>query len=280
MRTQYALLLLTAMLLLSNFSLLAQNKNDTNAILDLADKYTKGYYLNDNNAMKEVLHPDVFKTTILNITDTNAGLVYASYSIMTNYYAKSDTTGTAKAKEKAATTETEILSIDGQMAMVLLRSEGFSDILHLVKTAKGWQVKNSSWVAEKGSYWYRPLDSVVQAASREMIMKSAKNFINGFGMKRAGLLEAALLPESQFSVLHLKDDGGIWFDISGYSMLVTQMLFAKSDDEEPECEIELLAQVHGVAAVKITTPSTVQYLNIGYFAGTWKVVAVLLMEVE
>lgn len=234
------------------------------AVLD----YTDGFYSGDASRMERAVHPDLNKAYPRYLARTGrTAPAYTTYSMLIEI----TRAGTGKLADSARHLKAEVVTIDGNFANAKVISANFSDYLQLARINGEWKIINVLW--NGGPPNLVRLNGFKEEAERDRVEKAALNYIQGFASADVARLKETLDPEfTRASLIPVQQTGRTMVQRQRFESLLENAYAGTGKQEEAarDNRAEVIGMMDGLALAKVTTATSVEYLQMYWDGVSWK----------
>lgn len=125
-------------------------QDDLSAVEEVSRKYWEAWYTGDVELMRQCLHPDLDKRSLVRLVlDSRAALINSD---LTTRSTMLDLTraGVGETDTEDQSIEITVLAALHYLASVKASGNGMTDLLHLMKFPEGWRIIHSVWTLDGG----------------------------------------------------------------------------------------------------------------------------------
>ncbi len=257
-----------------NASFAAEIKGDSALIRQAVLDYAEGVYSGDVTRLERAILPDLSRACPRKLPRTGGfALALTTYTqLLENSRAR-----VGALPDTARHLEIAILNIDSLVAGARVISASFNEYLQLVKLNGQWRILNILWNGGPAAATYYP--GFTPDSERVAVMQAAKDYLDGLFSADAAKLELALDPEFSKVSFAAVGQNGTAPARQNYALLREAALarVGKIDEVYRVTTPTMLDAMNGLAAVKVETIATREYLQLYKKGNQWRVVNSVLL---
>jgi hypothetical protein len=274
MRTAWSAIIIVSLAVLAA-SAQTVSEEDRAAIVKTGLDYGDGFYAGDAVRMERALHADLNKVVVVPFPQTRSyRLSYSTVSGLIEM-ARAKAGYLEEEKRKAKVT---VLEVNGDVACAKLNSAQCNDYLQMVKVDGEWKIVNVLWTLGPDAPNRLPLTGFDPAGEKPAIQKTALDFIEGMLGGEVERVERAIHPEASRAVFTaIPTTGKKMISRNRYSGLVEPIRARINVAPEGmrKADVRILDIMDGMAFVEAMNPSSVNYLQMAWMDGNWKIINIL-----
>jgi thiol-disulfide isomerase/thioredoxin len=234
------------------------------AVLD----YAEGFYSGDASKMKNAIHYDLNKAFPRYLPNSGqVALTYSTYSMLVGLCAAK----TGVRDDTARHIRVRILEITPETATVKLLSADFNDYLQLAKTAEGWKIINVLWNSPGNAAWLKDFSPEEE---HQGIGNAVNAYLQGTQSGDVGRLRVFVSDDfNRASFVPAGKGGAMALQRIRFDGLSQNSWAGNGRQEETQRDnsYEILDVMDGLAAVKLSTVRSTEYLQLYKDSNGWKV---------
>jgi peroxiredoxin len=242
---------------------------DTAAVKQAALDYAEGYYSGDAARMERAIHPDLNKATPRDLPQTGRTiLAYTTYSSLMEYTRGKTGFLTDTARHISVT----ILSLENDVANILVTSAKFIDYLQEIRLDGQWKIVNVLFTS--GLSGPPRMKDFNPDAEKPSILVTLQNYLGGLAAGDAGRLGLAIGPElNRITLNAATGEVGANLRRQRYEALMETTLagIGKQDEFYRNYRCDILDVRDGMAMARCVSPRAVEYVQLYKGNGDWKI---------
>lgn len=247
------------------------------AVLETTMNYVEGAYTASAERMAKAVHPELNKVTLVTLPQTGTCFLRNAGSSRLVEVVR----GMQVVPEDKRNIRTEILDIGDDMAVVLMDSSDWHDLLQIAKVDGEWKIVNVLWVPnpESAGGQRNPHPEMdTPEAEAAAVRAAALDYIEGAYSGDAERMARGVHPQlNKVVVVTHPRTGHVFLDKMSSTYLIegTRAGLGLVPEGERNIEIEIYDVNYGIAALKVTSAMYIDHLQLAKVSGQWRIVNVL-----
>ncbi len=252
-------------------------EEERKVVIETAMNYMEGAYTGNADRVTKAVHPELTKVQLSTFPQT--GTYYLQPAGAT--WLIEVVRGRQVVPEDERHIELEVLDIGDDMAVVMIDTAHFHDLVQLAKTEGEWKIVNVLWIPnpESESGQRNPPPPMADPEVEEQaIEEAALDYIDGAYSGDADRMARGVHPElTKVRVATHPKTGEDFLDKTSASLLVeaTKARLMMLDEAARNIQVEIYDSRHGIAVVKVVSAMYIDHLQLAKVKGEWRIVNVL-----
>ena len=252
-------------------------EEDKKAVVETAMNYMEGAYTADAERMALAVHPELTKVQLSTFPQT--GTYYLRPAGATRLIEV--VRGMQVVPEEDRKIELKVLDIGNDMAVMMMDSAHFHDLLQLAKIEGEWKIVNVLWIPNpdsEGGQRNPPPPMGEPEVEEQAVKDAALDYIDGAYSGAADRMARGVHPElTKVRVVTHPRTGEAFLDNTSASLLVegTKAQLMMLDEAARNIEVEIYDSRHGIAVVKVVSAMYIDHLQLAKVNDEWRIVNVL-----
>jgi len=252
-------------------------EEDKKAVVETVMNYMEGAYTADAERMALAVHPELTKVQLSTFPQT--GTYYLRPAGATRLIEV--VRGMQVVPEEERNIELKVLDIGDDMAVVMMDSAHFHDLLQIAKINGKWKIINVLWIPNpesEGGQRNPPPHMDESVVEEQAITAAALDYIDGAFSGDTDRMARGVHPElTKVRVVTHPKTGEVFLDNTSASLLVegTRAQLMMLDEAARNIEVEIYDSRHGIAVVKVVSAMYIDHLQLAKVDDKWRIVNVL-----
>ena len=252
-------------------------EEDKKAVVETAMNYMEGAYTASAERMAKAVHSELTKVQLSTFAQT--GTYYLRPAGATRLIEV--VRGMQVVPEEDRNIELKVLDIGNEMAVVMMDTSHFHDLLQLAKISGEWKIINVLWIPNpesEGGQRNPPPVMAEDAAEEQAVTAAALDYIDGAYSGDAERMARGVHPDlTKVRVVTHPKTGGVFLDNTSASLLVegTRAQLMMLDEDARNIEVEIYDSRYGISTVKVVSAMYIDHLQLAKIDDEWRIVNVL-----
>jgi hypothetical protein len=252
-------------------------EEEQKAVIETAMNYMEGAYTASAERMAKAVHPELTKVQLSTFPQTGTYYIRPAGATRLIEVVR----GMQVVPEDQRNISLEVFDIGNDMAIVMMDSADFHDLLQIAKINGEWKIINVLWIPNpesEGGQRNPPPPMGDVAAEEQAITEAALNYIDGAYSGDADRMARGVHPElTKVRVVTHPRTGESFLDNTSASLLVegTRAQLMLLDEADRNIEVEVFDSRHGIAVVKVVSAMYIDHLQLAKVNDEWRIVNVL-----
>ncbi|MDD5361072.1 MAG: nuclear transport factor 2 family protein [Ignavibacteria bacterium] len=251
---------------------IGRSESDSAAIVRTVLNYGEGYYSGSPERMESALHSNLNKVAPEKIDENgNTILNYSTVSGLVEL-CREKIGILEESKRKISVT---VFRFSDNIAFAKIMSSRFNDYLHLIKEDGNWKIINVLWTYGSDVKMKRPALDFDADKETEPVKEAVTGFYEAAYTGNDALIDKVLHTEyNGIMIAPIPSTGKYVIGKDGYSK-IKEIVHSKMillDKEKWNFQVNVIDIMDGLAAVEITSPNGINYMQLAKIDGQWKII--------